>query len=171
MDVRAGLLRLLEGTPLRIASDTGQLITLHSVRRSVAAPGAVAGTVIDPATGEYLRNATIQVEAANGERTSVATGDGGAYRLERLAPGLARLTVSFTGYPDQTAAVNLTSGETAQLDFQMTRPGQVAVNLEDIVVTGARDGDARAIMSQRQSMNITNSLSAESYGEISEGNP
>ena len=32
MEVRAGLLRLLEGTPLRIASDTGQLITLRSVR-------------------------------------------------------------------------------------------------------------------------------------------
>lgn len=171
MEVPAGLRRLLEGTPLRIASDTGQLITLRSVRDAETTPSAVAGTVIDPATGEYLRNATVQVETADGERTSSAAGEGGAYRLDRLAPGLARITVSFTGYPDQTVAVNLTSGETAQLDFQMTRPGQVAVSLADIVVTGARDGDARAIMSQRQSMNITNSLSAESYGEISEGNP
>lgn len=171
MDVRAGLLRLLEGTPLRIASDTNQLITLHSVRRSAIAPGAVAGTVIDPATGEYLRNATIQVEAANGERTSIAAGEGGAYRLERLAPGPTRFTVSFTGYPDQTAAVNLTAGETMQLDFQMTRPGSAAVDLGEVVVTSVRDGDARAIMSQRQSMDIKNSLSAESYGDISEGNP
>jgi TonB-dependent receptor len=171
MEVRAGLLRLLEGTPLRIASDTGQLITLRSVRGEATTHGAVAGTVIDPATGEYLRNATVEVEAADGERKSIAAGDGGAYRLDDLAPGLTRITVRYTGYPDQTVAVNLVPGETAQLDFQMTRPGQVAVSLQDIVVTGARDGDARAIMSQRQSMDIKNSLSSESYGDISEGNP
>ena len=54
MEVPAGLRRLLEGTPLRIASDTGQLITLRSVRDAETTPSAVAGTVIDPATGQVV---------------------------------------------------------------------------------------------------------------------
>lgn len=173
MDVRTALRRLLAGTPLQVATDTGQLITLRSQAGGAAAGahGGVSGTILDPATGEYLRNATVQVETSDGERRTVASGDGGQYRLNDLAPGVARITVSFTGYPDQTVAANVASGQVAQLDFQLTRAGGPAVNLGEIVVSTARDGDARAIMSQRQSMNITNSLSAESYGEISEGNP
>lgn len=173
MDVRAGLRRLLEGTPLRIASDTGQLITLTSERpvADAARAGAVTGAVIDPATGEYLRNATVEVVAADGERVTAASGDGGEYRLNDLAPGVAEITIRFTGYPAQTVAVNVVSGETTQSDIQMTRPGADAVTVAEVVVTSVRDGDARAIMSQRQSMNIINSLSAESYGEITEGNP
>jgi len=68
MDARAALRRLLEGTPLRIATDTGQLITLRSANAGAAAggTGVVTGAVLDPATGEYLRNATVLVVAAVG---------------------------------------------------------------------------------------------------------
>src|SRR5690606_39047687 len=117
------------------------------------------------------RNAAVEIETADGERHTATAGDGGAYRLNDLAAGPARNTVRFTGHPDQTVAVNVSPDGATRLDFQMTRPGQVAVTLGDVVVTSARDGDARAIMSQRQSMDIKNSLSAESYGDISEGNP
>jgi len=173
MDVRAALRRLIEGAPLQIASDTDQLITLRStrVREASDGVGAVAGVIIDPATGEYLRNASVEIEAADGERRTIAAGDGGAYHLGGLTVGPARITVRFTGYPDQTVGVNIASGDTARIDFQLTRPGEGVINLGDVVVTGARDGDARAIMSQRQSMDIKNSLSSESYGDISEGNP
>lgn len=172
LDVRVALRRLLEGTPLQVATDTGPLITLRSRERGAVAsgPGAIAGTVLDPATGEYLRNATIEVSSETGERRTTASGDGGQYRLADLPAGRAQIRVSFTGYPDQTVSVNVEAGQTARMDFQLARPGD-EVNLGEIVVTSARDGDARAIMSQRQSMNITNSLSAESFGDISEGNP
>src|SRR3546814_8754548 len=66
MDARAALRRLLAGTPLQIASDSGQVITLRSSRSSGtkqrAETGVVTGQVLDPATGEYLRNATIEVD-------------------------------------------------------------------------------------------------------------
>lgn len=172
MDARVALRRLIEGTPLRIASDQGGLITLQSSVRPAAGAGGVAGEVLDPATGDYLRNATIRVVASDGQRRTTASGERGEYRLADLPSGPLHITVSFTGYAEQTASVDLSPGETARLDFKMTRPGVAeAVVVADVIVTASsRDGDARAIMSQRQSMNITNSLSSESFGDISEGN-
>ena len=43
--------------------------------------------------------------------------------------------------------------------------------LDSLQVVGVREGDARAIMEQRAAMNITNTLSADSFGEIGDGNP
>lgn len=175
MDARVALGRLLEGTSLRVATDTGPLITLRtaaSAPRPQDGTGAISGQIIDPATGEYMRNATIRVVGSDGERRTTVSGERGEYRLAGLRSGPAQITVSFTGYPDQTASVNVAPDQTAELDFQLTHGVEAgAVNLGEVVVTTVRDGDARAIMSQRQSMNITNSLSSESFGDISEGNP
>lgn len=172
LDIRDGLRRLLRDTPLTIASDTGSLITLRSSRaQAPAASSGVAGTVLDPATGEYLRNASVAVQTADGERRVAVSGDGGAFRLSGLPAGTARVTVSYTGYADQSVQADLPAGDMAELNFELSRSGGPVVSLSDVVVTGVREGDARAIMSQRQSMDIKNSLSAESYGDISEGNP
>lgn len=174
METRAALARLLEGTPLRVATDTGQLITLRSTARERAqgGTGAISGQIIDPATGEYMRNATVRAVGADGERRTAVSGDRGEYRLTDLPAGSTEVSVSFTGYPDQIATVNVTPDQTAKLDFQLAHVADAgAINLGEIVVTSVRDGDARAIMSQRQSMNITNSLSSESFGDVSEGNP
>lgn len=46
-----------------------------------------------------------------------------------------------------------------------------AGRIDEIVITGMREGDAAAIMAQRNSMNVMNNLSAESFGDISDGNP
>lgn len=172
MDTRAALHRLLEGTPLRVASDEGGLITLRSTRRSSAANSVIEGQVLNPATGEYMRNAIVRVTASNGERRSTTSGERGEYRLGGLSAGVAQVTVSFTGYADQTASLDVPANAATRLDFSLSRPGSAnSVVLTDVIVTASpRDGDARAIMSQRQSMDIKNSLSSESFGDISEGN-
>lgn len=149
--------------------------------RSPTAPpasgtGMLAGGVLDPATGEFLRNATIHVVTSDGARHTTASGDGGQFRLIDLPAGQAQVTVSYTGFPDRTATVNITPGGTSRLEIQMGAQGQRAAHDDSTTVSGvlvvaSRDGDARAIMSQRQSMDIKDSLSAESYGDIADGNP
>lgn len=174
LEVRTALARLLTGTRLRVAADTGQLITLRSVagRTRAAGTGGLTGQVVDPSTGEYLRNAIIHVDTADGARRTTTSGEAGEFRLPDLPEGLARVTVSFTGYPDHTFGVSVAAGETVRLDVALGATGEDAVNLGEVVATSSvREGDARAIMAQRQSMNITNSLSSESFGDISEGNP
>lgn len=171
LDVREALERLLADTPLRVASQTERLITLRSTERSREDLGALAGQVVDPATGQYMRYAIVRVVDADGVRRTATSGERGDYRVAELPPGQAEITVSFTGFPDQTASVRIIPGKTAQLSFELARAGDDAVNVDELVVTAsARDGDARAIMSQRQSLDIKNSLSSESFGDISEGN-
>src|SRR3546814_8508640 len=67
MDARAALRRLLAGTPLQIASDSGQVITLRSSRSSGtkqrAETGVVTGQVLDPATGEKSEEHTSELQS------------------------------------------------------------------------------------------------------------
>src|SRR3546814_12907676 len=109
MDARAALRRLLAGTPLQIASDSGQVITLRSSRSSGtkqrAETGVVTGQVLDPATGEYLRNATIEVESADGRRRTVASEEGGEYRFTDVTAGPVNLKHTSTGLLDQTSCI------------------------------------------------------------------
>lgn len=173
MDVRAALRRLISGTPLRIARDEGAIITLRSTTRASAGKmGALSGRVLDPLTGQYMANATIRVVTADGEHRADAAGERGEYRLIDLPAGEAQVTVSFTGFADRTVPVTIHSGTTAQLDVELARSGEpAATQVSEVIVTGGfRDGDARAIMSQRNAMDIKNSLSSESFGSISEGN-
>jgi TonB-dependent receptor len=173
MDVRAALRRLIAGTPLRIARDEGAIITLRSSARAPAGkPGGLSGRILDPATGQYMANAAIRVVTADGEQHADAAGERGEYRLIDLPAGAAEVTVSFTGFADRTLPVTIEPGKTAQLDFELARSDAAAtVQVSEVLVTpGFRDGDAKAIMSQRNSMDIKSSLSSESFGSISEGN-
>ena len=174
MTVREALQRLIANTPLQVASDTGTLITLRSVRGSAAAgSGTLLGTVIDPTTGNYLRNAVIKIDG----RQVATSGERGEYRVNSLPSGQVKLSVEFTGYTTHTAIVDMSAGATVRRDIELrssllsASPGQESTDLTAIVVTGAREGDARAIMEQRASMNVVNTLSAESFGEIGDGNP
>jgi TonB-dependent receptor len=179
MDARAALRRLIAGTPLQIDSDNGQIITLRSSRASSAGAGGtvrrvevgtISGQVLDPATGEYLRDARVRVVSQTGEESSTTSGDRGEFRLLSIPAGTADVTVSYTGYADRTIAVAVRPGETIRQDFDLVQ-GEGETAGTEILVSAARYGDARAIMAQRQSMDIKNSLSVESYGEIAEGNP
>lgn len=173
LDVRAALARLIAGTPLRVAADNGAIITLTSTARAPSGkPGGLAGRILDPQTGQYMANASIRVVTADGERRGGASGERGEFRLIDLASGAAEVTVSFTGFAERTVPVVIAPGVTTQLDFELARPGEnPTVQVSEIVVTGGfRDGDAKAIMSQRNSMDIKNSLPSESFGSISEGN-
>lgn len=174
-DAREGVRLGLGGSGLIITSDDGRSLTLGANAASRAAParkgaGGLSGAVLDPATGAYMRNAIVRVVASDGHDHSTTSGDRGEYRLNDLPAGPARVTVSFTGYPDKTLAVDVAPDETARLDFLLARQEASDAVGEVVVIASPRDGDARAIMSQRQSMDIKNSLSSESFGDISEGN-
>lgn len=194
MTPREAVRLALRGSGLIIVSDDGRTIVIkraapreRTTGQAAPAPsagvnprqarergdsGTIAGQVIDSVTGEYLANAIVEMVAANGERRTVTSAEGGAYRLIDVPAGPAEITVRFTGYDGQTASVQVSPDQTTKQDFSLQQHGNVvAEHSDDIVVVGVLEGDARAIMSQRQSMDIKNSLSAESYGDIADGNP
>ncbi len=134
------------------------------------ATGAILGQVLDPATGQYLRNARIKIDG----REVALSGDRGQFRITGLTVGEQRLSVEFTGFATVEKQVTVQAGQTSELLvelFSTASQGQAAVAMDAVQVVGIREGDARAIMEQRASMNITNTLSADSFGEIADGNP
>ena len=139
--------------------------------------GVVSGSVINPASGNYLRNAIVRISSSAGTRT-VTTDDRGEFQLGGVAAGTVEILVSFTGFSSESQAIELAPGESKRVEFSLrsslasdAAPAGAAATLDAVQVVGAREGDARAIMEQRASMKVINSLSAESFGEIGDGNP
>ncbi|MFM7751206.1 MAG: carboxypeptidase regulatory-like domain-containing protein, partial [Opitutaceae bacterium] len=137
------------------------------------APGVISGRVFNPASGEYVRNAQVRLEGTGVTAISEA---GGEFRLYPVAPGQATVVVSYTGYRDATATVTVSAGATVQQDFNLEstlQPAQSAgsvVKLDAFRVSSEREGAAKAIMDQRNSMNITNTVASDSFGDNPEGN-
>lgn len=135
-----------------------------------AAAGSIFGRVYDPATGGYLRNARIKIDG----RQVATSADRGEFRISGVAAGSHLVTVEYTGFGTVQQEVVVRPGEASEPVFEMysSQAGAAdAVSLDVVQVVGAREGDARAIMEQRASMNITNTLSADSFGEIADANP
>jgi TonB-dependent receptor len=154
-----------------LALALGPLPAVKGASDAPAGLGVVTGRIYNPATGEYLRNA--EVRAVGGPST--ASEDGGVYRLAGLVPGEVSLVVDFTGYRSAAATVRVTAGETVKRDFELTSSLQPVaadgtVKLSAFVVSSQREGNAKAIMEQRNSMNITNSVSSDVFGDVAEGN-
>ncbi|MBI4623854.1 MAG: TonB-dependent receptor [Verrucomicrobia bacterium] len=137
------------------------------------APGTVTGRVFSPNTGEYLRNAQVRIEETGQTTTSE---NGGEYRLSPVPAGRATLVVAYTGFRSASATVTIAAGATVTQDFNListlvtdTGPG-TTIKLEKFVVSSEREGNAKAIMDQRNSMNVTNTVASDTFGDNAEGN-
>lgn len=145
------------------------LQTLSGAADAAAGTGTVTGRIYNPAAGEYLRNASVRVVGG----PATASEDGGVYRLSGVPVGEIALVVEYTGYRSATSKVRVGAGETVTRDFELFSALDAAdgtVKLGAFVVSSQRAGNAKAIMEQRNSMNITNSVSSDVFGEVSEGN-
>jgi len=176
MDVRTALHRLIAGTPLRIDSDDGQIITLRS---SASAPtksgqfqnlgtGIVRGRVFNTATGEYVRNAEIRVE---GTAISAYSEDDGDFRLTGVPAGEVTVVVRYTGLQEGRAVAQVAPGEVATLDIQLQAPSDLAevADQNELVVTAIRSGQASAIMERRAAPNAKNVVAADNFGALTMG--
>lgn len=134
--------------------------------------GTITGRIVNPATGEYVRNAQVRIESTG---TSVASESGGTYRIADVPAGPVTLVVTFTGYAPARATVMVAPGATIAQDFELTSavaksPGDGPLRLDTFTVSSEREGNAKAIMEQRNSMNITNSVASDVFGDVAEGN-
>lgn len=171
MDVRTALRRLIAGTPLRIDSDDGQIITLRSSAQgaaSQAGAGVVRGRVLNTATGEYVRNAEIRVEGT----TIVAfSEDGGDFRLTGVPAGEVTVVVGYTGLQEARAVATIVASQAATLDVALSPLSYAAKDgeVEAITIVARREGQASAIMERRASTNAKNVVAADNFGALTMG--
>jgi iron complex outermembrane recepter protein len=138
-----------------------------------AATGTITGRVFNPNTGEYVRNAQIRVQETG--QTTISE-DGGEFRLSPVPAGTATIVVTYTGYRTATATLNVPAGASVTHEFNLISTADTAaaaggiVTLGQFVVSSEREGAAKAIMDQRNSMNITNTVASDTFGDNPEGN-
>ncbi|MBI5690145.1 MAG: TonB-dependent receptor [Verrucomicrobia bacterium] len=141
------------------------------------ATGTITGRIINPATGEYVRNAEVSIR---GTDLTAISEDDGTYRLAGVPAGDAALQVNYTGSTPVSVTVPVRAGEESRRDIELfsalARPAAPGtgkdgvLRLEAFTVSGEREGNAKAIMEQRQSMNITNTVASDTFGDMGEGN-
>jgi hypothetical protein len=129
--------------------------------------------VFNPAKGEFVRDARIEIVGTG--QTAVSQ-DEGSFRISRVPPGNVTVVVNYTGYTASTANVQVTAGEVTRHDFELVSTASASgsagsvVELDAFVVADERAGNAKAIMRQRDSMNIITSLASDAFGDIPDGN-
>lgn len=139
-----------------------------------AATGTPAGRIYNPATREYVRHAEIRVE---GTTLQTASEDGGHYSLANVPAGPAVVVVAYTGYGPARHTVTISAGQSLARDFDLgastdapVAGGERVVQLGAFVVSSEREGNAEAIMNQRNSMDLGTSIASDVFGDVTEGN-
>lgn len=179
MDARAALRTLLAGTGLTIKSDQSNVILLEQAGGSAArtqseqqiGTGGVRGRVLNTATGEYVRNAEIRVE---GTPIVTYSEDGGNFRLNGVPAGDVTVVVKYTGLQESRSATIVVAGQVVTLDFELKVPsysaaGADADELNMVIVTAKREGQASSIMERRAAMNAKNVVPADNFGALTMG--
>ncbi|MFB6230150.1 MAG: TonB-dependent receptor [Salinibacter sp.] len=126
--------------------------------------GVVQGRVVDAANGTPLPGANVVV---NGTSIGTSTGQNGRYQLQNVPTGPQTLTVSFVSYQDTSRTIGIEADAPTTLNFELQ--SQVLKGGE-VVVTGLRKGQLRAINQKRQSMAMMDVLSADAIGKLPDQN-
>ncbi|MDR8393434.1 TonB-dependent receptor [Aliifodinibius sp. S!AR15-10] len=114
----------------------------------------ISGTVTDASTGETLPGVNVFLA---GTQTGTATGAEGNYEITGIDPGSYTLVASFVGYERYETEVNISSGQTLNLDIQMTQGTLLG---EDVVVVGYGTQQRSAVTG------AVSSISGEDLNEV-----
>ncbi len=140
------------------------LFLLAAPLRAQAVTGAIAGTVANESTRQFLNNAEVRIANTN---QSVLTDRDGTFTLRNLAPGTYQLEISYTGLDAVKRAVTVVSGQTARLDVALTAG---IYQLEAFTVAAEVEGNAAQVNKQKKADFFVTAVSADTLGEVPEGN-
>lgn len=135
---------------------------LAEEKANVVKQGTVRGRIIDTSK-QTLPGATIYIEKL---RTGVTSDVNGFYTLPNLTPGTYTVKVSYVGYTPVEMKINVPEGRTLERDVTLNE----GMELQEVVVGGAFQGQRRAINSQKNSLGITNVVSADQVGKFPDSN-
>lgn len=143
-----------------------------SLHAQSAATGTVTGRVYNPALREYVRNA--EVRLAGAPAVAFTEGDG-SFRFLGVPAGPVTLAVTFAGYEPVQDTFSLAAGHTAAREINLvasgeTRTAREIVTLGAFTVSSEREGNAKAVMSQRGNMDIATSVASDIFGDVNDGN-
>ena len=139
-----------------------------------AGTGTVQGRVFNPVSREYVGNAEVRLD---GTIRAVFTASDGTFSFPGVAAGPGSITVTFSGYTPATDSFSVSAGQVAVREINLTSAAAVAASTKDgllqlsaFTVSSEREGNAKAVQAQRRNMDISTSVSADIFGDITDGN-
>ena len=136
--------------------------TFAEEKVNVVKQGTIRGRIID-ASKQTLPGASIYIENL---RTEVTSDVNGYYTFSNLNPGTYTIKISYVGYSPVEMKITIPAGKTLEKDVVLNE----GLELQEVVVGGAFQGQRRAINSQKNSLGITNVVSADQVGKFPDSN-
>lgn len=133
---------------------------------SAAEAGDIRGRVIDANTGALLEGAALRVVETGRQTTTDRSGD---FALTNLAAGTYTVVARYTGYADVSRQVVVGEDGIVRLDLSLGSE-LTGTTLGEIVVTGTRAAQARALQVKRSAPTIIEALSADDVGKLPDAN-
>lgn len=124
--------------------------------------GTIAGRIVDT---DHLPLPGAAVIIENLQKGAV-TDINGFYRITALEPGEHQVKVSYIGFKEISKKTNVTIGKTTELNFEL----EAGIDMEEIVVNGALQGQSKALNQQKNSMNIANIISSDQVTRFPDAN-
>ncbi len=135
-------------------------LLLVSTTMSYAQMGAIAGKVVDKASGEELIGASLLLE---GTSHGTTTDMEGRYSI-KLAPGTYNLICTYVSYQKQTiTGIVVKENATTQLDLLLENE---SIALSEVVVSATmlKDTDASLLSMQKKAFAVQDGISAQQIG-------
>jgi len=130
---------------------------------SFAQMGNIQGTVTDE-QGLFVPYATISIE---GTVKGTISDSEGNFLLLDVPAGDQKLVVKYLGYEDQVVELTINDGQTTTVDVTIKSK---AVELDGVYLTGFIGGQAKALNTQKNKLNITNIVSTDQIGKFPDAN-
>lgn len=131
------------------------LVLVFNTETLAQSSGTISGLVQDANTREGLPGASVTLKGTN---YGTYTESNGRYQIQRIPAGSYTIVVNYIGYEAEEREIQVTSEERITADFLLYGALQ---QLQDIVVRGVLEGQARALNQQRSASNIKNIVSSE----------
>jgi iron complex outermembrane recepter protein len=136
----------------------------HRASAQSSNSGVITGVVSNANTRQMLANAEVIVEGTNARAT---TNSEGYFRLSDVAAGTHRVTVNYVGLDSETRTVEVTPAAPATAEFAL-RSG--VYKLDQFIVAGEREGQARALTEQRNSPQMKSVVASDAFGDLMDNN-
>lgn len=124
--------------------------------------GTIRGRIVD-ASKQILPGASVYIEKLH---TGVTSDVNGFYTFSNLDPGTYTVKVTYVGYTPVEMKITIPEGKTLDKDVVLNE----GVELQEVVVGGAFHGQRRALSSQKNSLGVTNVVSADQVGKFPDSN-
>lgn len=126
--------------------------------------GALRGTVHHVGTKAFLEGVVVQVE---GTALSAVTARDGRFRFDHVPAGEHRVTTFYTGLRAGDTRATVAAGRETEVAIALSDDVTL---LDQMVVTGMREGNAASLTKQRNAINLVHVVSMDAFGNVNDGN-